>query len=159
MHAQSRLVYAKTKLEGEKKVLHWLPDSLIIRTAFYGWNLHNMSSLGEWVIDNLRNNQKINMFTDAYFTPILANNLAEVILEMYRNGLGGIYHVDGSERCSKYHFGLAIAQAFELNKNNIDPISIDVTGKDPHPITKTLEFFVILAIMISFSISSSYNIK
>ena len=47
-------MYARTKLEGERRVLHCLPDSTIVRTAFYGWSLHNGISLAEWVVGSLR---------------------------------------------------------------------------------------------------------
>jgi len=118
-HALS--VYAKTKLEGERRVQHWLPESIIVRTAFYGWSLHNRRTLAEWVLNSLRDGTEIKMFTDAYFSPVLVNNLAEALLEMYRRGLTGTYHVDGSERCNKYEFGLAIARCFGLDEGNIEP--------------------------------------
>ncbi len=121
-HALS--VYAKTKLEGEKRVQHWLPENIIVRTAFYGWSLHNRNTLAEWVLNSLRNGKKIKMFTDTYFSPVLVNNLAEALLELYSRGLIGTYHVDGSERCNKYEFGLAIARGFGLDETNIEPSSM-----------------------------------
>ena len=102
-------VYAKTKLAGEERVQHWLPDSIIVRTAFYGWGLHSRKSLAEWVVDSLREGKRLKMWDDAFFTPILVNNLAEALLTMYRRDLSGIYHVGGRERCSKYVFRQELA--------------------------------------------------
>lgn len=121
-------VYAKTKLEGEITVQRWLPDSIIVRTAFYGWSLHNKLSLAEWVVNELRAGKTLKMFTDVFFSPIFVDNLIEVIVEMYRKGLSGIYHVGGRERCSKYMFGQEIAQAFGLDSNYIQPYAIAEAG-------------------------------
>lgn len=119
-------VYAKTKLEGEKIVQHWLLGSLIIRTAFYGWSLRN--KLAGWVVANLRRGVSLSLFTDIFFSPIFVGNLVEVMIEMYHQNLGGVYHVVGSERCSKYDFGLAIAQVFGLDKGYIQPSSVYEVG-------------------------------
>jgi dTDP-4-dehydrorhamnose reductase len=129
-------IYAKTKLEGEQRVQRWLPDSIIIRTAFYGWSSSNSSrvSLAEWVVNGLREGRTLPMFTDVFFSPIFVDNLVKIIIEMYGKGLSGIYHVAGSERCSKYDFGQEIAQAFGLNKNYIQPTSITEAGlRAPRP--------------------------
>ncbi len=127
-------VYAKTKVEGERRVQRWLPDSIIVRTVFYGWSLHTKKSLAEWVVDGLREGKKLKMWTDALFTPILANNLAEVLIAMCRQNLNGIYHVAGKERCSKYAFGREVARAFGLDGNLIEPSSIAEAGlRAPRP--------------------------
>ena len=127
-------VYARTKLEGEKKVQRLIPDSIIIRTAFYGWSLHNKTSLAEWVITSLKEQKPVNMFTDVFFSPIFAGDLVEIIIEMYHKEICGVYHVGGRERCSKYAFGLEIAKSFGLNADNIHPTSITDMGlKAPRP--------------------------
>ena len=133
-------VYARTKLAGEERVRHWLPDSIIVRTAFYGWSLHSKKSLAEWVVNSLREGKKLRMWNDAFFTPTLVNNLAEVLLAMYRQCLSGIYHVGGRERCSKYAFGLELARAFGLNGNCIEPSSMDEAGfRAPRPRDPSLD--------------------
>lgn len=118
-------VYAKTKLEGEKRVQNCLPDSIVVRTAFYGWSLHGRKSLAEWVVDGLREGKKLKMWNDAFFTPILVNNLVEVLIAMYRRNLSGVYHVVGKERCSKYTFGQELARVFELDGDCIESTSIE----------------------------------
>lgn len=120
--------YAKTKFKGEERVRHWLPYSIIVRTAFYGWSLHNKLSLAEWVVNGLREGRTLNMFTDVFFSPIFVSNLVEVLIEMHHRNLSGIYHVAGNERCSKYMFGQEIAQAFGLNSKYIQPSSIAEAG-------------------------------
>ncbi len=127
-------IYAKTKLEGEQRVLHWLLDSIIVRTAFYGWSLRGDRSLAEWVVNNLRDGKPLKMFTDIFFSPIFVSNLTEALIEIYHLDLAGVYHVAGRERCSKYHFGQEVARAFEMSGSYIQPCSIKEVGlKAPRP--------------------------
>lgn len=129
-------VYATTKLKGEERVQDWLPDSIVVRTAFYGWSPSsgNKMSLAEWVVSGLRQGKSLNMFPDVFFSPVFVDNLVELMVEMYRKGLSGIYHVGGRERCSKYTFGLKLAEAFGLNNKSIQPRSITEVGlRAPRP--------------------------
>lgn len=116
-------VYSITKLEGESKVQQWAPDSIIVRTAFYGWNLHDKSSLAEWVINGLRDGKTLRMWTDTFFSPILVNDLIDMMIAMYRKNLSGVYHVGGSQRCSKYEFGQEVARTFGLDPSHIETSS------------------------------------
>jgi len=129
-------VYAMTKRGGEERVQHWLPDGIIVRAAFYGWGPSDSDrmSLVEWMISGLRQGKTLKMFTDVFFSPIFIDNLVEAMIELYRKGLGGIYHVGGGERCSKYAFGQEIAQAYGLDKSLIQPSSIAEVGlRAPRP--------------------------
>lgn len=117
-------IYAISKLAGEHRIMHLAPDSIIVRTAFYGLSRYD-SGLAKWILDSILRGKCINMFTDTIFTPIYVDNLTEVIMSMYHNNLNGIYHVGGSEACSKSYFGRVIADAFGFNKNLVRPISID----------------------------------
>ncbi|MFC1920733.1 SDR family oxidoreductase [Chloroflexota bacterium] len=125
-------VYSKTKLEGELSVQAILPDSIIVRTAFYGWSLFNRTSLAEWVFYNLKDGNRINMFTDVIFSPIITDDLAGLLLDMYNSGLSGVYNVAGSEQCSKYAFGMEIARTFGFDTGFISPGSVnDMVFKAP----------------------------
>lgn len=135
-------VYAKTKLEGEKIVQQWLPSSIIIRTAFYGWHLINTSnlSLAEWIVNGLRGKRYLKMFTDVYFTPIFTNGLVKALVGMYRKEFSGIYHVGGGKRCSKFAFGQEIARTFGIDECYIQPSSIDDVGLGaPRPYDASLD--------------------
>ena len=120
--------YAKSKLAGEQIVRMELDYGLVIRTNFYGWNALGQLSLAEWMLSNLEEGSPINGFYDVYFTPILVNDLADVILLMLERELTGVYHVAGSQRCSKYEFGCKLAAVFELDPRLIRPTSITEAG-------------------------------
>jgi len=118
-------VYAKSKLAGEEAVRRTLRRYLILRTSIYGWNLQRKLSLAEWMLAQLESGEPITAFTDASFSPILVNDLAEVILDMRTRALSGLYHAGGSEPTSKYGFACVLADVFGLRKDLIQPGSVD----------------------------------
>jgi dTDP-4-dehydrorhamnose reductase len=118
-------IYAKTKLEGETVVKDSLDDYLIFRTNFYGWNIREKYSFSEWILHDLLEKKQLTMFTDVFFTPIFVNDLIEVMVELIKNDARGLYHIGGDERCSKYHFGMKLAEIFNLDQHYIQPISVD----------------------------------
>jgi len=142
--------YAKTKLEGEKMVQRWLPGSIVVRTAFYGWSRNSSSkpSLAEWIVSELRERRILRMFTDVFFSPIFVDNLVEVMMEMHYKGLRGIYHVGGRERCSKHAFGQEIAQLFLLDRSLIRPSSVmEASLRAPRPKDLSLNIAKVSAVV------------
>lgn len=117
-------VYGRTKLEGEQTVKALLPDSLVIRTNIYGWNMQEKESLAEWVLGRLERGEPVNGFRDVYFSPILVNDLADVLLRMLKLDLSGTYHVGGRRRCSKYQFARYLASVFGHEVDLIRPVSV-----------------------------------
>ncbi len=117
--------YALTKYKGECVLRRYDLDYLIARTNIYGWNFLNKNSFAEWIIKSLQEQNKITLFKDVYFSPIFVNNLAEVLMDLYKKNVCGVYHISGSERCSKLRFGEIAAELFGLDASYIEPISID----------------------------------
>jgi dTDP-4-dehydrorhamnose reductase len=108
-------VYGASKLEGESVVLAEHPGALIIRTNIYGWNAQAKQSLAEWFLARLEAGQETPGFTDAWFTPILVNDLNDRLFRMLGRRLQGIFHVAGSECISKHRFGVMLAATFGLD--------------------------------------------
>lgn len=117
-------VYAKCKLAGEQAVLEEQEQSLIVRTNIYGWNMQQKSNLAEWALDRLEAGQPVPGFGDAIFTPILVNDLSEIILDMMKRQLSGLYHVAGSQPCSKYEFAVRLAKVFGLDSQLVHRESV-----------------------------------
>jgi dTDP-4-dehydrorhamnose reductase len=129
-----RNVYAQSKWAGERAAREELPECLVVRTCIYGWNLQRKQSLAEWIHHRLESGQPVPAFHDVVFTPILANDLSEVIVEMLGKGLTGLYHVAGAEPLSKYEFAVRLADAFGYQRRLVHPISIgDSALKAPRP--------------------------
>ena len=109
-------VYGKSKLYGEIAVKKHAYNHLIFRTNIYGWNLRPKLSLAEWVLERARNgSEKIPGFTDIIFSPILVNDLANIIDQSIKQDLCGIYNAGGKDACSKYDFARMICSVFGMS--------------------------------------------
>lgn len=114
-------VYGRSKLEGEQAVAAAHPEALIVRTNLYGWNAQDKQSLAEWFLSNLEAGTRCPGFTDAWFTPILVNDLGRILFAMLEAELTGVYHVSGGECVSKYDFGVRLASKFGLDSALVRP--------------------------------------
>lgn len=118
-------VYAKSKLLGEKVVINSGVKYIIPRTSIYGWNIQKKESLVEWIINANKNKKELNVITDQYFTPILTNNLAQAIFELYEKKIYDLFNIVGSEKLSKYDFAMKVAEIFGLDKSMIKKTTLD----------------------------------
>lgn len=118
-------VYARTKLQAEHVVAEACPQALVVRTNFYGWGTPVRASFSDWILVALRRGEELRMFTDVFFTPILINDLGEIILELIAAGASGLYHIAGRERLSKYDFAMRVADVFDIPDPRIQPISVE----------------------------------
>lgn len=114
--------YAKTKVEAEKIVLNKNSHNLIIRTNFYGWGSSYRKSFSDFIIQNLREDRRVYLFKDIYYSPILIKRLVAFIIELFNKNANGIFNIVSDDRISKYEFGLMVASEFNLNKKLIIPI-------------------------------------
>jgi len=121
-------IYGKTKLEAEQKISSIHPHSCIVRTNIYGWNKRDKFSLAEWMLNKLTNNEELPALKDVYFSPILVNDLVEVLFKLQEKKYEGIIHITGSETCSKLDFAYMIAEVFNLDKSLIKPVNIHELG-------------------------------
>lgn len=110
-----RNVYARTKAEAEVRVREAHPGALVVRTNFYGWGPLYRQSFSERIVLALRQSLPITLFTDVYYTPILAEALVETVHELVDRQASGVFHVVGDERLSKHEFGLRLARQFGLD--------------------------------------------
>ncbi len=120
-------VYGRTKLEGEWAVREACPDALIVRTNIYGWNAEEKKSLAEWFLGHLEAGSECKGFTDVFVSPILVNDLGEILLRMLEAGLQGLYHVVGADCLSKHAFGALIAGTFGLRADLIQSASVEAS--------------------------------
>ena len=118
-------IYAKTKYEGELSVLEVCPDALIIRTNFFGWGTSIRTSFSDWILRSLEEHRPLNMFSDGYFTPLLVNDLIDLIVKLVDSDATGTINLGGADRVSKYEFALELAQRFDYPTEKINPVSMD----------------------------------
>ena len=111
--------YAQTKLNGEIETLI-NENNLVLRTNIYGINLQNKYSFGEWILYSLLADKEINMFDDIYFSPILTNDLADIIDRCIEKNLKGLFHACGTGVISKYDFGMYLKKKFGISTGTIN---------------------------------------
>jgi dTDP-4-dehydrorhamnose reductase len=121
-------LYARTKLESERAVAAANPQAIIARVNLFGWSLTAKRSLSEFFFYNLRAGKQVMGFTDVFFCPLLANDLAHILVNMLGKKLSGLYHVVSSECLNKYEFGVKLAEKFGLDATLITPSSVEHSG-------------------------------
>lgn len=138
--------YGISKLKGEQGVFRSHPSALVARVNIYGWNAQDKYSLAEWILHELENSKKVPGFTDICFTPMLVNDLVEVLLSMLDAGLSGLYHVTGGGRISKYEFAQRLATLFGFDSSRIIPVkSAEAKLRAPRPADISLNSKKIIA--------------
>jgi dTDP-4-dehydrorhamnose reductase len=116
--------YGHTKLLGEKAaLLH--PNTLVLRTNIFGWNVQHKFSLAEWIIDSLQHKKTIQGFQDVIFSSLYTTILAEVIEGLIEKNVTGIFNVGSADSMSKYDFAVRIAQMFKLDASLVNKASVD----------------------------------
>ncbi|MGD8603914.1 MAG: SDR family oxidoreductase [Anaerolineales bacterium] len=121
-------IYGQSKLAGEQRVQEACPNALIVRTNLYGWNALDKFSLAEWFLDRLQSEGAAPGFVDMKSTPILVNDLIDVVEKLLTVSYGGVFHVGGRDCLTKFEFGQKVGQTFELNDFVIRPTSVDDLG-------------------------------
>lgn len=130
-------VYGRTKRLAELAVKAAHPHVLIVRPNFFGWSVSGERSLAEFFYNNLSANRETPGYTDRIFCPLLATDLASMMLALLVKNSRGIYHAASSDQLSKYDFGVEIAKRFGLNADLIRPMETkDITA--PRALNLTL---------------------
>ena len=141
--------YAKSKKLGEDFVKKSLNEHVIVRTNFYGKD-SKKKNLFEWVINQLKNQDKIIGFEDVFFNPLEVNNLSKLIIELSQTNFLGTLHLANNEIFSKYQFCKTIAECLgfgtniiqkgsinEVNLNALRPLNTTLSNKLSTKILKT----------------------
>lgn len=113
--------YGITKASAEKVVISLDDDFIIARTStLFGKGGHRqLKSFTNWVIEQLRNKQKISVATDQYNNPTYTDNLCQFVQKLYEKDARGIFHTAGKDTISRFEFANKIADTFDLDKNLI----------------------------------------
>ena len=120
-------VYGKSKELGE----FFLNTSenrkyTIVRTTIVGLNMNqNKTSFVEWIINSIKQNKDLGLFSDVLFSPISIWSLAEEIKFLIEtNNINcETLHISG-ELCSKYEFGIKLLKNLNLSSKKVSKTSI-----------------------------------
>ncbi len=117
--------YAWSKLESEKLLEASKISWAVLRTIIiYGVaDDEQRSNIVLWTKSSLEQGKKINVITDQFRSPTLAEDLAEACISAAVKKAQGIYHISGKELMSIIDIAYFIADYFGLDKSNINPVS------------------------------------
>jgi dTDP-4-dehydrorhamnose reductase len=132
--------YGKTKLESENVVLENSENVVVRASVLYGCISNILAKLessskkpinfGQWLINKLILNEKVQIITDEYSSPIIVDDFAQSILHIIKNKGNGIFHSAPKLQITRYDFSLKIAKALDLPQELIEPISNKELGRD-----------------------------
>lgn len=128
-------IYGKTKLTAEKFVRAICSNYVIARSALiYGPRRTGSNSFSEKILNKVSAGEIMPLFTDQFRSPILVQNLADVLLELARSDFYGIIHLGGKDRTDRYTFGTCLAEIKEFSPDLLKPVSMSsFSTKAPRP--------------------------
>lgn len=119
--------YAWSKLESEKIVMQSGLDWAILRTIIIYGVVDDVqrSNLVLWTKSSLEQHQTIQVITDQFRSPTLAEDLAEACVLAAQKRASGIFHICGPEEDLDSIINLAgkVADYFGLDKTFIKPVT------------------------------------
>lgn len=148
--------YGKTKLLAEKIVLNASSTNTVLRTSvIYGW--HKKSRFTNWILDYLKNNKRVDSFSDQFNTPTLVDDLVKAILKIIDNNISGLYHATGKTCLSRYQFATLLAKQFSYDSSLIHPVTkFEKKQNAPRPTSTCLDSTKLEKIL-DFSFSDIYS--
>lgn len=119
--------YASSKIESENLVMDSGLDWAIIRTIIIYGVVDDVqrSNLVLWTKSSLEQNKSINVITDQFRSPTLAEDLAEACVSAAMKRAQGVYHVSGPEEDldSIINIVRKIAAFYKLDQSLINPVT------------------------------------
>lgn len=111
--------YGHSKLFAEKSLLSINPSSAVIRTNFFGLGKKNGSSLLDFAVRAIENNDSIVGFTDVEFSPLGTNYLSSAISKFLQSPQAGIWNISSAEVVSKYDFLKIVCKVLKANSSRV----------------------------------------
>jgi dTDP-4-dehydrorhamnose reductase len=131
--------YGHTKLAAEKIVRSSGLEYIIARSMIlYGVGQKIRNNFVLWLIEQLKREKKVQVVSDQTGNPTLVDDLSESIYRLLKSREYGVFHIAGSEICTRLAFARRIAKVFKLDDTLIQEISSDqLKQKALRPINST----------------------
>ena len=116
--------YGRTKRDGELEAAALGDDGSIVRTSIvYGWPLQRHRNFVPILVERLRNGQPYQTSTSVMRSPVYVEHLVDGVAKLLGENHQGIHHIAGRDWVSMYDFALAVADAFDLDRDLVIPAS------------------------------------
>ncbi len=115
-------VYGKTKVDSEVYMLEHHPSAVSVRCALiYGKAIEQAPTFTEDMIQRLKRGETVNLFTDEYRSPVLVDNLAEILWELSAHDYHGPLNIGGSDKLSRMEMGEVACDLLGLERERLNP--------------------------------------
>jgi dTDP-4-dehydrorhamnose reductase len=113
-------VYGASKAEGERRILHTMPNALVVRTsAFFGpWDSSNFVAQ---VLATIREGKRWRAAADTVVSPTYVPDLVDATLDLLIDGESGIWHLSNQGCMSWFEFARAAVDACGGDAALIEP--------------------------------------
>lgn len=118
--------YMQTKLAGEERVLGASPGFLVVRVALvYGLAGGRRGKFSDRMVAWLKEGQSVDLWHDQYRTAVEVSDAAALLCDLLDTDAGGILHLGGPERVSRFDMGFGLASALGLDTSLCHSTSIE----------------------------------
>lgn len=127
--------YGQLKLESERLVLGSGIRGIVLRTLWlFGYLPGTRPNLVTWPLAALHRGEALRIVDDQWGNPTFVGDLAEVLIDLCRAQVTGIYHMGGSDFMTRYQMVEQLGAFFGLNTSNVEPIKTTDAGQSaPRP--------------------------
>ncbi len=153
-------VYGHTKLQAEKVVAR-LDNHVIVRSALiYGRPIFGGSSFSMWMEHRFQHNEKVPLYVDQFRSPVLVDNLAEILLELCDSKFTGALHIGGANRIDRFSFGQQMCQILGYDASLLQPTHMhDHTPCAPRPRDVSLNIDKAISILNTKILSTEHGLR
>ncbi len=132
-------LYGEQKVLAEDWVLKIYPPATVFRLPLmFGYPAASSSNYLQKFLAQIKQGERVKLFQDEYRSIGGARSIAQGILQLLSTG--SVMHLAGSEKLSRYDFGLKAAKAFNLNEALLESCSQkDVQMAAPRPADVSLD--------------------
>lgn len=130
-------VYAKSKLEGEIRMLTVMPGALVVRSAALfgdGRSFAKGRNFPERILMRARNGERLRVVSDQRVNPTYARDLAEAAVKLAEQEITGVVHVVAEGCCAWDEFARAILAESGVEAEVEAVTSADLALPAPRPI-------------------------
>ncbi|MEL6716983.1 MAG: sugar nucleotide-binding protein, partial [Planctomycetota bacterium] len=110
-------VYGESKLASERAVQAACPEAAVVRLPLlYGNSGGRGLGASDALLEAVERDDRPGLFTDEWRTPLEVGAAAAALVELLDFEGGGVLHVAGPERVSRFGFGLSVLAAMGLER-------------------------------------------
>ena len=123
-------VYGRHKAEAEQLVLRRYPEALVCRLPLmFGLRDGPATSFGQQMLTAIRSGRPLRLFIDEFRTPVDTDSAAQGLLAMVGRS-GGLLHLGGRTRVSRYELGLLMARCMGVAPAMLQPVSLPAVATE-----------------------------